>query len=141
MQDIMLFLQNHWQMSTLLVSVLVLLTLFEYFKAKRGTNRLTPAQLTQFINHQDAIVVDVRAQDAYLNGHIVGALSLPIQGLDENIKKIEKFKSKPIVLVCATGTESPRAAITLKQKDFQQIYFLNGGIRTWKEAGMPLVKG
>ena len=55
-------------------------------------------------------------------------------------KKLEKFKSSPIIVTCATGIESPAAAASLVKHGFD-AKVLSGGLRGWKEAELPLVKG
>ncbi|MEO8401877.1 MAG: rhodanese-like domain-containing protein [Gammaproteobacteria bacterium] len=141
MQDIQLFIQNHLMLCLGLAIVLVILVIVEFIKIKRGGNRLTPAKMTQLINHEKAVIIDVRAQDAFLSGHIVGAISLPLSDIKNKMKKIEKFKSQPVVIICAAGTESSRAAAILTQEGFNNVQTLNGGIRAWRDAELPLVKG
>ncbi len=142
MQDIGLFMQHHPALIAALAVVLVLLVILEFIKIKRGANRLTPAQTVQWMNHNNAAIIDIRNYEAFSTGHIVGAISLPLADLTntEKLKKIEKFKNQPIVLVCAAGMETPRAATTLAQQGFN-VQVLAGGIRAWRDAGMPLVKG
>lgn len=140
MQDIIVFMQQHETLSIALAIVLVLLILLELIRQKRGGNRLNPAEVTRLINHENAVIIDVRNTDAYTNGHILGAISLPLQELESKGKKIEKFKSQPIVLMCATGSDSQRASISLIKKDFK-VYILDGGLRAWRDAEMPITKG
>lgn len=140
MQDLLLFIQHHSLLSALLAVIVLFLIILEFMKLKSGTLQLTPAQVTQLINHDNAAVIDIRSQDAYKAGHIIGAISIPLQELQQNNKKIAKFKSQPIVLVCANGHESQRAATTLAQQGLQ-AQILAGGIRAWSSADMPLVKG
>ncbi len=109
-------------------------------KIKRGASQLSPAETVQRMNRQQTPVVDLRSDDAFASGHIVGAISIPLAELEVKLKKIEKFKSQPIILVCAAGVESQRAAALLLKKDYQP-QVLAGGIRAWCEANMPLVKG
>lgn len=140
MQDLQVFINHHLALVTLLAIILVILVILEFIKIKRGASRLTPAQVIHLINHDKAVVIDIRSADAFANGHITGAISLPFDQLETKIKKIEKFKSQPIVLVCATGADSPKAAAILVQQGFQ-AQLLNGGIRAWRDAEMPLIKG
>lgn len=139
MQDILLFMQQHWALTTALVIVLTALFIIELIKIKQSTNRLTPAEATQLINHQNAVVVDIRLQDAFLAGHILDAISVPLRELEENTKKLDKHKQHPIIVVCATGTESPRAATLLTKHGFK-THLLAGGIQAWRRAEMPLIK-
>lgn len=139
MQDIIVFMQQHWTLSTALLIVFVLLICLEFIKQKRGATKLSPGQVTHLINHKNAAVIDLQNTEGYNAGHIVGAVSIPLSELREKSKKIVKYKSQPIVLTCPTGLESQRIAPEL-QKEGYDVHILDGGIRGWKAAGLPLVK-
>lgn len=140
MQDIILFFQHHTALCLALIIIVLLLIILEYIKSSRNAGRLTPAKAIQLINHGKAVVVDIRDQGAFSSGHIIGAISLPAMEIKNNSKKLTKFKSRPIVIVCAAGTESQRTAALLVQQGFD-ARVLSGGLRAWREADMPLVKG
>lgn len=139
MKELTLFLQNHQMLSIALIIILVLLFIVEWFRAKLNARRISPLETTQLINHEDAVIVDIRSIEAFNSGHIIGAISLPFLDLEKQYKKLEKNIKKPIIIVCATGLESPRAAQFLSKNGFH-ILIQAGGIRAWKEADMPLVK-
>src|SRR6202020_31678 len=137
MQDIFLFAQHHATLSIALVIVLVLLVILEFIKLKQRAQQLSPALGTKMINHQNAIVLDIRNAEAFATGHIVDAISIPFAELESKYKKLDKSKALPILIVCATGQESLRAANLLIKNGFN-AFILTGGIRGWKEAEMPL---
>lgn len=139
MQDILNFLQTHWQLTATLIAVLALLFIVELIKLKRGANRINPVAATDLINHKNAVIVDTRGAEAFASGHIIGSVSLPVAELLSKNKKIEKLKSQPIVLVCNADHEAQKIATSLQQQGFA-IYILGGGIRAWREADLPLVK-
>lgn len=140
MQDIFLFIQHHWLLSVAFVIVLIGLMVLEFIKLQKGTQQTSPQQAVLLINRDDAVVVDLRHPDAFMTGHIVDAISIPRTELEAKYKKLEKFKSKPIVIACATGIESGGAATFLTKQGFD-VRILAGGLRGWKEAELPLVKG
>ena len=140
MQDISTFIQHHPMLILGLAIILIALVIVEFIKQKRNANRISPTQATQLMNHSDAAIIDIRSSDAFLNGHIVNAVSLPSNELPNKTKQLEKFKSRPIVIVCSAGLESPRIASSLMQQGFN-AQALAGGMRAWIEAEMPLVKG
>ncbi len=141
MQEIMLFLQHHWVLSYTFIIVVVLVTIVEFIKQKRSALQVTPAKLTQMINHDDAVVIDIRSTTLFTDGHIIGALSIPLAELTDKNKKLEKLKARPIVIACMQGIESPRAAELLTKQGFLNVHVLAGGVRAWREANMPIVKG
>lgn len=140
MQEIVQFMQHHEMLSLALIIIFILLIIIEFVRLKRGSNQISPNQLISMINHQNAVVVDIRAPDAFASGHIVDAISLPLADIDGKHKKLEKFKSHPIVIVCTAGVESQKAAAQLEKNGFNAL-ILAGGIRAWRTAEMPLVKG
>jgi rhodanese-related sulfurtransferase len=139
MQDLSLFIQSHWTLSLLLGVLLLLLFVVELIRLKRAAQQLSPLQLIQLINHQNAAVIDLRPTAAFAKGHIIGALSLPLPEFKENAKKIDKMKARPVVLVCAKGLDSPKIASLLKNQGFT-VHLLKGGIQNWIGADMPLSK-
>lgn len=139
MQDIVIFIQHHLVLSLALVIVLLILVALEFIKIKRGAKRLSTQQAIQLINHENATVIDIRNKEAFVNGHIVSAISLPLRDLEESTKKLEKYITQPIIIVCASGLESQRAANLLDKKGYN-VRVLDGGLRMWQQAGMPLVK-
>jgi rhodanese-related sulfurtransferase len=139
MKDIYVFLQNHAMLSIALIVVLILLFIIELIRLKLSAQRISPLEATNLMNHQNAIIVDIRGQEAFRSGHIVNSISLPLTELEKQSKKLEKYLKQPIIIVCATGLESSRAA-NLLLKNGYNAHILAGGVRAWKEAEMPLVK-
>jgi rhodanese-related sulfurtransferase len=139
MQEVFSFLQHHLALLTAFIAILILLAIFEYIKSKKSAACLSPVVATQMINHQNAVVLDIRNREAYAAGHIVNAISIPITELETHYKKLEPSKKQPIIVLCGTGQESPRAAELLTKNGFN-TFILAGGIRGWKEAEMPLIK-
>jgi rhodanese-related sulfurtransferase len=140
MRDIVLFMQHHWQLSLALIVVLIFLVIIEFIRLKKNAVSISPAFVTQLINRQNAVVVDVRNADAFATGHIVDAISIPHQEIMEKQQKLEKFKAQPLVIVCNAGIESAKVATQLKERGYT-VYVLGGGIQAWRRAELPLVKG
>ena len=140
MQEIVLFIQHHVALVIALVAVLVLLAIFEYIKSKKSVAQLGPALATQMINHQNAVVLDIRTREMYTAGHIVNAISIPMADLEKSYHKLNALKTQPIIVMCGTGSESPIAASLLAQQGFNTVFILANGMRGWKEADMPLIK-
>jgi rhodanese-related sulfurtransferase len=140
MQNILLFIQQHTMLVAGGVGVLLLLMIIEFVRLKRGNAQLSPAEATNLINHRDAVVIDIRHADVFEKGHIVDSVSIPFKDLKDKNKKLEKYKSQPLIIVCTTGNESPQAAEYLTKNGYS-AFVMAGGIRAWQMADMPLVKG
>jgi Rhodanese-related sulfurtransferase len=57
------------------------------------------------------------------------------------IKRLEKYRDRPIILSCATGSRSASAYHRLKKLGFEKVYNLRGGLMAWQGASFPLAKG
>jgi rhodanese-related sulfurtransferase len=107
------------------------------FRAGREVSALEAVQL---INRKDALVVDVRDTGEYEAGHVGGARHVPEKQLTERLRELEKFRERPIIVTCRSGTRSYVAVQVLRRNGFNQAVNLRGGIGAWEQAGMPLEK-
>jgi rhodanese-related sulfurtransferase len=105
-----------------------------------GVENLTPSQATLLMNREDALVLDVRETGEWSSGHITGARHITLAQLEKRMSEIEKFKDRPIIVVCATGNRSSSACGQLKKGGFEKVFSLGGGISGWSEANLPLTK-
>lgn len=90
-------------------------------------------------NYQDTdhILVDVREVDEYAEGHLPGAVNIPLSGLQANISQIPTDKT--VLLVCRTGGRSMMAAEFLASTNkYQELVNLDGGTLGWMRAGKPI---
>lgn len=136
----MAFIAEHWILVVLFVLAFIWLIFEESRHQGLGGARQTPQGVTHLINREDAVVVDLREPNAYRDGSIANSLNIPFARLEQNLSKIEKYKDKPIVLVCAMGQQSVQAMNKLKKRGFLKLYVLGGGLANWKRTGLPLKK-
>ena len=137
MQQLIEFATHHWA----LVGVFIVLLIFVFWEEARSKGlgaRLTCSQATRLINSEDAVVFDIRSINDFKKGHIVNAINLP--EANSNMEKLNKYKKKPIILVCNNGQKSGGLAMKLKKQGFAQLQVLSGGISEWTRAGLPLTK-
>ena len=132
------FVQNN----ILLVIILVLsgsLLLWELLSRRSG-REISTLLAVQLINYKDALVLDVREESEYDAGHIPNSIHIPADKIKDRIEELEKFKDKPIVVIYRSGVRSGSASATLHASGFSLIHNLTGGIDTWKNADLPIVK-
>lgn len=134
------FVINHWVLFSLWVLTLVALVATFLMKSKGRAPQIPPTEVTRLINHQDAIVIDVRDKTAYAKGHILGAMSLPLAELPNRLADLAIDRSKPVVLYCQAGSTSGGAVGPLTQAGFEKVYRLKGGVLEWQDANLPLSK-
>lgn len=95
-------------------------------------------EITTFEFPQGAVIWDVRDQSSYTEGHIQGAVNLPIDSLNEQ-SLAQVAADQPIYILCGGGSKAPRAAEKLEQLDASREYvILMGGTRAARDAGIPL---
>jgi molybdopterin/thiamine biosynthesis adenylyltransferase/rhodanese-related sulfurtransferase len=85
----------------------------------------------------DAILVDVRGADEWAGGYIPGATLVPLRELTERIGDVVPDKTKPVVLYCAVGARSLRAAHALVELGYERPVSVAGGIVDWLNRGYP----
>ena len=131
------FVGNHWPLFVALFAILGLLA-HNLLTGSKG--QVTPLEATQLINHEDAVVVDVRPLADFNKGHIIGAINLPANGFAQQIKTLERYKDRPIILSCRSGAQSSVAAKELQKAGFERVYNLRGGILAWQNANLPVTR-
>ncbi|MGC2166601.1 MAG: rhodanese-like domain-containing protein [Gallionella sp.] len=106
----------------------------------RGIKEVDCIAALQLINHKNAIVLDVREDDEYKAGHVLGAKLVPLGKLTEHLPQLEKYKDRPIVVMCRSGIRSATACTRLGKHGFTQAHNLAGGVIAWQKANLPLDK-
>jgi rhodanese-related sulfurtransferase len=131
------FVINHWILSLVWVVLFILLIRSE---GARGGVALSPAQVTQLINKEDAAVIDIRAKDEFRKGHLPNSINIPAREMQQRIAELDKFKDKPVILICKTGTTAGATGSLLAKAGFSKLNKLKGGILEWQGSNLPLVK-
>lgn len=106
----------------------------------RGINEVDCVAALQLINHKNALVLDVREDGEYQAGHVLNSKLIPLGKLSGRVGELEKYKDRPIVVFCRSGSRSATACVALGKQGFAQVYNLAGGILAWQKANLPLEK-
>ena len=134
------FIANNWHLFAALVVISLLIGFDTVRRGGGGGNQVSAVQLPQFINHENAVVVDVCEAEEFSRGHIPNAINIPLKELKNQLGQLEKFKAKerPIVLSCQSGQRAGRAATLLRKNEFKRVYVLGGGVAAWEKENLPL---
>lgn len=135
------FIANNLILSLAFLGVTLALVLGELGRLRRKYQMISPARLTELVNREQGLVVDLRPQAEYDKGHIAGALHLPLSQFNPDSKALSKARELPIVLVCQRGATAGPAADRLVAAGFSRIHVLDGGIVAWQQAELPLGRG
>jgi rhodanese-related sulfurtransferase len=139
MEQLFEFATNH---SILVMVFLVLVAILiggEFSRLLSGVKEVEPANATRMINHDNAVLVDMRPEKDFSNGHIANALHVPSSdNLGEG--KLTGQKQSPIIVYCRSGQQSSHYCNRLKKQGYETVYNLKGGIQAWQQANLPLNK-
>ncbi len=86
---------------------------------------------------ESALLVDVRGEDEWANGYIPGAVLVPLRDLADRIEEVAPDRSQSVVLYCAVGARSLRAAEAMRELGYERPVSLAGGIVDWMTRGYP----
>jgi molybdopterin/thiamine biosynthesis adenylyltransferase/rhodanese-related sulfurtransferase len=86
----------------------------------------------------EPLVLDVREQDEWDEGHIPGAVHIPRGFLESRIERAAPDPSRPLLVYCSSGNRSALAAKTLGDLGYEDVVSLAGGFTDWKRNGFPV---
>lgn len=98
---------------------------------------LGPQEVAEKLKSARPLIVDVREQYEYAQGHIKGSKNIPLRQLPERITQFGS-QDQEIIMVCASGSRSSSAANYLVKEGYTNICNLNGGMMSWQRAGLPV---
>ena len=90
----------------------------------------------QLRNRDDVVLIDVREDWEYAEGHIPGATLIPLGQVPDRLSEIPKDKT--VVAVCRSGNRSGQATNFLRQQGFENVHNMQGGMNAWSQAGFEV---
>jgi rhodanese-related sulfurtransferase len=97
----------------------------------------SPAELKQWLDSGDAVLVDVREDSEWAAGHIAGATHVKLGTV--SLDKMPSFEGKKLVMQCKMGGRSHTACgMLLQEKPDLDVYNLEGGIMGWVQEGFDI---
>ena len=130
------FLAQQWILVAALLAVGVMLFMHE--TRKSGTS-LSPQQAINLVNAEQGVFVDLRDTADFRAGHIVDAMHVPAAKLMNNTGLLEKYRNKPIVLVCKMGQSSGGVGKKLNAECYENVNIMTGGMMEWNNLQLPVV--
>lgn len=98
----------------------------------------TPNELRDALARDEALLIDVREPHEFAAERIPGALLYPLSTFDA--ESVPVASGRALVVQCAAGGRSMRAAQALVAAGHADVHNLDGGINAWKTQGLPLVR-
>ena len=121
----------------LLTSALILQQAWS--RQQAGVSQVSAEQAIQLMNQASALVLDIRTEAAFAEGHLLGALNISTDLLHQKMGLLERHRQHPIIVVCQMGQQAQQAADHLKQQGFNALV-LAGGIQQWRATHLPLFR-
>jgi len=122
------------------VAVIAVLAAFNTQDFFRSDNYgdITVNEAWELIQRESELVVlDVRTQSEYDDGHIEGAINISVEEIADRLGELSA--DDDILVYCRTGNRSGTAVRIMKENGFSKIYHMHEGISTWVSEGLPVV--
>ena len=91
-------------------------------------NEISYKNLIQGMKNKNIILIDVRSSQEYEEGHLNGAVNIPLYNLEEKVENIIKEKNALIVVYCSSGYRSKKAKEILEKLNYINVYNLKDGL-------------
>lgn len=112
------------------------------YQAEKGAvfKDLTAEEFKTLISQKSPLILDVRTDNEFKDGHLKDAVLIPVQVLENQLDKISQHKNRPIAVYCRSGNRSTVASQILVKNGFKEIYNLRPGIKGWIKSGNQIIK-
>ena len=101
-----------------------------------------PLSAGQLLERQQAgqapLLLDVRHADEYRDGHIAGALNIPVEQLARRAGVLGVPRDSEIVVYCVSGHRAGLAQQTLESLGYSHVRVLEGSLNAWRQQNLPL---
>ena len=136
MENISIFISQNLIFCLSFVLLLAIYVIFELTQTKHSKTNLSVQSAVSEVNKHKGVYIDTRPKEEFEKSHIIGAINIPVADIENSLKKLNKYKTKPIVLYSQASSCDKTAAI-LRKDGFENVYSLNGGYRSWTNANYP----
>ncbi len=108
-------------------------------QVKQRIEEIDPAAAKAEIDSGDVALLDIRDHNEYQQSHLEGAELVPPEEVAARIDELVPDQSQRVILYCASGNRSARAADQIAQLGYENAANVDGGIHAWEAAGLPVV--
>ena len=98
---------------------------------------INPQEAKRLIDKEKALLIDVREPDEFAREHIEGARLTPLSQLTHQPPAIDRERTA--IFYCRSGGRTRMNASILENQGFAASYYIEGGLMSWKNAGLPVV--
>jgi rhodanese-related sulfurtransferase len=107
---------------------------------KAVVKRVDVAEFDKLRADKKTVILDVRTEKEFKEGHIPGAVNIDVRAADFDQKMAGLDKTKTYLVHCGSGVRSGMACKKLEGAGFKELYDLAPGFKGWEKAGKPVEK-
>ncbi len=130
------------QNNLLLIAVAIgsaIMLAWPMIQRSRSGGAVSTTEAVQLMNQKHAVLIDIRPASAFAAGHIPQSRNIPLEEINQKTATLPK--NKPLILVCDQGRSAIGAATRLRAQGVTEVVTLEGGLRAWSAAGLPVTAG
>ena len=139
MERLIEYATHHPLLAAAAVFALIVVVAYESRVRASEVSAISSQDLIRLMN-QGALVLDIRKPDQFALGHVNGAKQLPSDQILTAGETFKRFKEKPVVVYCESGSLAAAAVRQLVQQGFTKAFSLRGGFAAWRSEQLPVSK-
>jgi rhodanese-related sulfurtransferase len=139
MERLIEYVTHHPLTAAAAVLALVIVVIFESRLRGVAETAISAQDLIRLMN-QGALVLDIRKPELFAAGHVNGAKHLDSDKILSASDTFKRFKEKPVVVYCDSGSLAAAAVRQLKEQGFTKAFTLRGGFSAWRADNLPVSK-
>lgn len=139
MERLIEYVTHHPLLAGAILVALVVVVVFESRLRSKGESAISSQDLIRLMN-QGALVLDIRKPAEFEAGHVNGAKQLDSDKILTAGESFKRFKDKPVVVYCDSGSLAAAAVRQLTHQGFTKAFQLRGGFAGWRSENLPIAK-
>jgi rhodanese-related sulfurtransferase len=139
MDQLIAYVTHHPMLAVAALVALVVVLAYEARFRTAAFAAISSQDLIRLMN-QGALVLDIRKPEDFALGHVNGAKHLPSDQILNAGESFKRFKEKPVVVYCDSGSLAAAAVRQLNAQGFTKAFTLRGGFAGWRAENLPVAK-
>lgn len=133
------YFSHHTLLASAAVVIAIVVAAYEMRARGQSIAAISPQDVIRLMN-QGALLIDLRSQEQFAAGHLVGARQMTGEQILKGAETLKKYKEKVVVIYDDTGSLSASARRQLTAQGFTKAFNLRGGLAAWRSENLPLSK-
>ncbi len=102
------------------------------------TNYVVVNELERLLKEDNVTLIDARTSEEFDEGHVPGAINVPIADLTEFERSRGKTNDEVVVTMCGSTGRGEKAAAILASREMANVVVLKGGLKAWRDADLAI---